>query len=87
MKLDAYEEDILTSVENDEWVKSPNVPKRTAELQQVVKSMKKKPLSIRVAENDLYELKKRALESGIPYQVLVQMLIHQYTENRIQLVV
>jgi len=36
-------------------------------------------------ENDIYKIKKKALENGIPYQNLIQILLHQYAQNRINL--
>ena len=84
--LDNYEQEILNSVESGEWESTPNLSQRVAELQSVVKNQKKRALSIRVSEKDIYELKKKALENGIPYQNIIQILIHQYTENKIGLV-
>ena len=46
---------------------------------------KKKAVSIRLSENDLYELKRKSLENGVPYQNIIQMLVHQYTSNKIHL--
>jgi len=83
--LDVYEADILKSVENDEWQSRGNIDERIIELQSFVKNQKKKAISIRIGENDIYELKKKALESGVPYQNIIQMLIHQFASNKIQL--
>ena len=85
INLDEYEADILQSVENGEWQSRGDIDNRIKELQSYVKNQKKKAISIRVSENDIYELKKRALESGIPYQNIIQMLIHQFASNKIQL--
>ena len=83
--LDEYETDILKSVENGEWKSRGNIDNRIKELQSYIKNQKKKAISIRVGENDIYELKKKALESGLPYQNIIQMLIHQYASNKIKL--
>jgi len=85
IELDEYETDILKSVENGEWQSRGNVEDRMKELQSYLKNQKKKAISIRVAENDIYELKKKALESGVPYQNIIQMLIHQFASNKIQI--
>ena len=84
-ELDEYEADILQSVENGEWQSRGNIDMRIKELQSYIKNQKKKAISIRVSENDIYELKKKALESGIPYQNIIQMLIHQFASNKIKL--
>lgn len=83
--LDEYEQDILQSVENEEWESKDNIDERLLELQYFIKNQKKKAISIRVNENDIYELKKKALENSIPYQNLIQILIHQFATNKIKL--
>ena len=85
INLDEYEADILQSVENEEWQSRGDIDKRIKELQSYVKNQKKKAISIRVSENDIYELKKKALESGVPYQNIIQMLIHQFASNKVQM--
>ncbi len=84
-ELDAFEADILESVENGEWQSRGNIDERIKELQSYVKNQKKKAISIRVSENDIYALKKKALESGVPYQNIIQMLIHQFASDKIKL--
>ncbi len=83
--LDDYENDILESVKNGEWVSKGSVDERLKALQSYIKNQNKKAISIRINENDIYELKKKALENSIPYQNLIQMLIHQFATNKIKL--
>jgi len=85
LDLDEYETELLQSVENGEWQSRGNIDERMKELQSYVKNQKKKAISIRVSENDIYELKKKALESGVPYQNIIQMLIHQFASNKIKM--
>jgi len=85
INLDECEQDILQSVENGEWKSKSNIDNRLIELQSSIKHQKKKAISIRVNENDIYELKKKALENSIPYQNLIQILIHQFATNKIRL--
>jgi len=85
MKLDEYETDILNSVENGEWESIGDITQRREELQNIVKNQKKQSISIRINERDIYELKKKALENGIPYQNIIQLLIHQFVSNKIKL--
>ena len=85
IKLDEYEKELLESVENEEWQSRGKIDDRVKELQSYIKNQKKKAISIRISENDIYEIKKKALESGIPYQNIIQMLIHQFAANKIQL--
>ena len=83
--LDEFEKDILQSVEANEWKSKNNTKERLKELQSYIKNEKKKAISLRLSENDIYELKKKALENSIPYQNLVQVLIHQFVINKIKL--
>lgn len=85
VNFDDFEKEILHSVENDEWQSKGNIKQRLAELQVYLKDEKKKAVSVRLSENDLYELKRKSLESGVPYQNIIQMLVHQYTCNKIHL--
>jgi predicted DNA binding CopG/RHH family protein len=85
MKLDDFEKDILQSVENEEWQSKGDIEDRKKVLQDYLKNQKKKAVSIRISENDLYELKKKAVENAIPYQNLIQMLIHQYATDKIKI--
>lgn len=54
------------------------------EMMPKAQSEKKKPISLRIIESDLYLLKRKALETGISYQNIIQSLIHQYTQDKIQ---
>ncbi len=45
---------------------------------------KKKPISIRLPQSDIYLLKQKALATGISYQNIIQSLVHQYTHGKIQ---
>jgi len=58
LDLDEYETELLQSVENGEWQSRGNIDERMKELCFFVKNQKKKAISIRVGENDIYELKK-----------------------------
>lgn len=87
MELDAFEQEILEGVESGEWKSVGHTDDRQRELQSYLKNQDKKLISIRIPEQDLHEVKKRAMESGIPYQNLMQMLIHQFAVNKIQLTI
>ena len=84
-KLDAYEQDLLESVESGAWQSRGEIGLRSNELQEYIRNQKKKAISIRISENDIYELKRKALENGVPYQNLIQMLIHQFATDKITL--
>ena len=85
--LDDFEKDILKSVERGEGKSKNNKEEKLKELQSYIKNEKKKAIYLRLSENDIYELKKKALQNSIPYQNLLQMLIHQFVTDKIKLIV
>jgi predicted DNA binding CopG/RHH family protein len=84
MKLDDYEKDILESFENNEWKSISDLKTRKEDLKTYVSSSKK-AISIRLAENDLHEIKKISLKNGLPYQNIIQLLIRQFISGQIEL--
>lgn len=62
-------------------LKSQLTPQRRRELQQAVKNTlnKTKNINIRLSERDLYRLKSKAVEEGIPYQTLASSILHKAT--------
>jgi predicted DNA binding CopG/RHH family protein len=44
---------------------------------------KNKVLNIRISEEDLNDIKSRAKQSGVPYQTLIGILLHQFAKNKI----
>ena len=82
--LDEEEGDLIRTTENDEWVEVGDVEKQKRRAREYADSTirKDKRMNIRISERDLRNLKKRALEEGIPYQTLVSMILHKYLSGR-----
>ncbi len=83
--LDKEERELYDSVERGEWV-SVSKKEREKDLDMFKKAMKNtfgktRPISFRVNEVDLVELKAQALEQGLPYQTLLSSIIHQYVRK------
>ena len=77
LNLDAEEEEILTSYENDEYVQSKK------DLNVYVEAAKEtlnrsRQINIRISERDLQKIKARAAEKGLPYQTFIASVLHQY---------
>ena len=85
-KLTQEEQEIVDYIESGEAKSVDNVEEEISRFTQMAKEQtsKKKAISIRLSESDLYLLKKRALVTGISYQNIIQSLVHQYTHNKIQ---
>ena len=62
-------------------LKSDLTPKRKKELQQIARHTlnKTRNINIRLSERDLYRLKSKAIEEGIPYQTLASSILHKST--------
>lgn len=86
MNLTKEEQDIVDYIESDEAKSVENVKDEITRYTKMAKDHihKKKAISIRLSESDLYLLKQRALASGISYQNIIQSLVHQYTHNQIE---
>ena len=74
-------EAIETAIESGELVNEPAFEKRKKELQQIAKNTlnKTRNINIRLSERDLYKLKAKAIEEGIPYQTLASSILHKST--------
>jgi predicted DNA binding CopG/RHH family protein len=77
--LDDEEREILEVVESGEAKSVPDLEKRKAELQSYAKNSLNKTLNIniRLSERDVYKLKAKAAEEGLPYQTLVSSILHK----------
>lgn len=88
-KIDRYlgddEADLIESFET-----SPNplvgglTPEHRAEIVAMARatmSDEREKISLRVPKRDLTRLKSKALQEGIPYQTLINALIHRYVSR------
>ena len=85
MELDAYEADILDSVEKGEWQPVTNLDEQRKALRTAAAATfrKDRRVNIRISGKDLDALQKRALEEGLPYQTLIASVLHKYVSGRL----
>jgi len=85
-KLTQEELEIIEYIESGKAKSIDNIEQEMTRFKQMAKDQtsKKKAISIRLPESDLYLLKKKALTAGISYQNIIQSLIHQYTHDKIK---
>jgi len=59
----------------------PDLATRKKELQKIARSTlnKSRNINIRLTERDLYHLKSKAIEEGIPYQTFAASILHKAT--------
>ncbi len=75
------EEDLIASSERGEWVSVGNIEERRdywKKLAENTLAARRKRISISVPELDLMKLKSRAAEEGMPYQTLINSILHKY---------
>ena len=81
---DEDERDLIESSERGEWVSVGNIEERRALWQEVAKAAldgKRQRISISIPERDLAKLKTRAAEEGMPYQTLINSILHKYVSK------
>jgi len=49
----------------------------------LMKSSKKKVITLRLNDNDLEQIKSIAISEGIPYQTLISSVLHKYINHRL----
>ncbi|MCG6537658.1 MAG: antitoxin [Syntrophales bacterium LBB04] len=79
-RLTKEEKDISDSFERGEWIPTANLTKRKKELTEYARNTlrKDKRLNIRISERDLFELQRKAVKEGLPYQTYVSSIIHKF---------
>jgi predicted DNA binding CopG/RHH family protein len=80
--LDREEEELFRAIESDtyEFGKSTLTPERKAELQQAARKTlndERVQITLRVSKHNLSKIKARALREGMPYQTLINSILHK----------
>jgi predicted DNA binding CopG/RHH family protein len=77
--LNPEEEGLLDSLEKEEWVSDPDKESEITKLTHAARALtsKTRNINIRLSERDLFKLKAKAVEEGIPYQTLITSILHK----------
>ena len=80
LQLDAYEQDILDSVEHEEWQSVPNLQEEIERYQHNAKAYMQsiQKVTIDISNSDLNLLQQLASNSGVSMSLLLSSIIHQY---------
>lgn len=85
LKLDKEEQKLEEALARGEFVRVSDFAKSKKLFEQAAKNYKElqksKRITIRINQADLLRVKAKAQRSGIPYQTLLSVLIHQYAEG------
>ena len=82
---DSEEQEILQSLERDEWRPVGNQEAERERYRGYARETFKKDarVNIRISRKDLESIQKKALEEGIPYQTLMASVLHKYLNGRL----
>ena len=80
--LDDYENEILEAYESGKLKPSDSKTDFQAIAKNTMKKNKK--INIRISENDLSALQRKAAREGIPYQTLIGSILHKYASGYIK---
>ena len=81
---DKEERELIESSERGEWVPVGNIEEQREFWKAVAKATldgKRQRISISIPERDLARLKTKAAEQGMPYQTLINSILHKYVEG------
>ena len=84
--FDNEEKDLYESVERGEWEPVPNQEAEKKMLVEAARNTlaKRKMMTIRMNDEVMKGLKRKAKEKGMPYQTLVSTILHQYVNGQIE---
>jgi predicted DNA binding CopG/RHH family protein len=77
--LDDYEEEILSAYEDGALESVESSVDYQAIARETMKKNRK--INIRISENDLSALQRRAAREGIPYQTLIGSVLHKFASG------
>ena len=78
------ERDLIESTERGEWVSVGGIEARRDFWREAARGVldgKRQRISISIPERDLARLKARAAEQGMPYQTLINSILHKSVES------
>jgi len=77
--------EIVDYIENGNPSSVANLSDKMAKIKSAVttKYTKRKAINIKVLESDLEKLKSKALEEGMPYQTLLNSVLHKYITGQL----
>lgn len=86
VKLTPEEQELLTSVENDEWLSVPNLEQEIKRYQRYAKAQigELEEIKIEIPAQDLHFLKALATQTETPLQTMIANLLHQFVVHNLE---
>jgi len=79
IELDEYEKEILSAFEEEKLIPSNSNTNYREIARNTLKKNRK--INIRIPENDLSSIQRRAAREGIPYQTLIGSVLHKFASG------
>jgi predicted DNA binding CopG/RHH family protein len=83
--MDEEEADLIASLESlTEKPESFLTPERRKKIEAMARATmndEREKISLRISRTDLARLKSRAMQEGIPYQTLINSILHKYVTS------
>ncbi|MDQ1352997.1 MAG: hypothetical protein QG657_3303 [Acidobacteriota bacterium] len=84
-KMSKEEKELMTSIENEEWVEIDNFAAEKLKYEQyaanALESFKK--IDVEILERDLTELQRRSIEEGITYKTFIASILHKFITGKL----
>ena len=79
------EKELYESIENDEWKAVKNFYDLRNDLKKAAKTMlmKKEKIDVILAKQDINNLKAKAFEEGMEYEIFTGSVLHKYLTGRL----
>ena len=79
------EKELYESIENDEWKSVKNFYDLSNDFKKATESMlmKKEKIDIMLAKQDMNNLKAKAFEEGMEYEVFAGSILHKYLTGKL----
>lgn len=91
LPLDEYEGELKSFLDEGKFVRAKNFQATKRMLEEAAKNyielQRTKRITLRVKNSDLFKVKVKAQQHQIPYQRLINTLIHQYAEGLTHIVI
>ena len=78
------EREIVALSDEEGWISTDNIERERAYWKEAARQTldgKRQRISISIPERDLMRLKTKAAEQGMPYQTLINSILHKYVEG------
>lgn len=83
--LDPEEQEIEDALAAGVYKPDPDLPARMKEWKEALANSERKlPLSLRVSSSVVGKLRLKAREEGMPYQTLINSILHKYVTGRLK---